>query len=49
MLDLFDIIKNQEKKKTETDFYAIVSAIAQFIEKVDNNENREDVINGSKS
>jgi len=45
MLDVFGLKKKPEPT-SEEDFYAVVSAIAQFIEKVDQ---REDVTNGSKS
>lgn len=34
MIDLFGI-KRKPEPKSDTDFYGIVSAIAQFIEKVD--------------
>ena len=40
MLDLFGL-KKEAKPTSEEDFYAVVSAIAQFIEKVDNSSNKE--------
>ena len=40
VLDLFGL-KKETKQTSEEDFYAAVSAIAQFIEKVDNDSNTE--------
>jgi|GEM_PF-6573100 len=45
MLDLLGL-KKETKPTSEADFYAVVSAIAQFIEKVDNASNAQDTKKG---